>query len=129
MGDPLAIHLGWWSWDHGGGYLPALGGGVPFSNMWGWVGAISLISLLARLWNSRFDGRGSRLTSVDPLLFPLAVYTAWFCMAAYSLLYFRMGEPLFVGLFTMGSLVAVFGYRLIAGRTSRRRLEGQRTVR
>ena len=48
MGDPVAVKLNWWTWDNGGAYMPNLAGGVPFSNMWGWAGAVFIISVLYR---------------------------------------------------------------------------------
>jgi uncharacterized membrane protein len=106
IGDPLAIHLHWWTWTSGGAYMHQLSGGVPFSNMWGWIEAVFIISVLYKLL---FAGRAAGPSAAhtgSPLLFASAIYTAWFCLPAYELVHYHLYEPLFVGVFAMVPTIA-----------------------
>ncbi|GAC1375725.1 MAG: hypothetical protein NVSMB40_13880 [Aquirhabdus sp.] len=108
MGDPLAVRLNWWNWHFGGAYMHELAGGVPFSNMWGWAGAVFIISVLYR-WlyptNLEISHAAQANATRSPLLFAVSLYTAWFCSAAYSLIHNGLFEPLFIGVYSMGMVV------------------------
>lgn len=108
MGDPLAVHLNWWTWDNGGAYMPSMLGGVPFSNMWGWAAAVFIISVLYR-WLYPTNPAAPEKSSRSPLLFAVSLYTAWFCSVAYSLIHNGLYEPLFIGVFSMG-MVVIFSW-------------------
>ncbi len=104
MGDPLAVHLNWWTWDNGGQGMPNMAGGVPFSNMCGRAGAVFIISMLYR-WLYPTNPSAKEISSRSPLLFAVSLYTAWFCSVAYSLIHNGLFEPLFIGVYSMGMVV------------------------
>jgi uncharacterized membrane protein len=118
LGDPLAVHEGWWAWDHGGSYLPDVGGGVPISNflLGGWLGAVTLISLTYRL----LAGPGRAVPGPGaPPLFAVALFTAWLFMPLYESLHVGLTESAFIGVMAMGPVLLVaWTARLRAGRTS-----------
>lgn len=103
MGDPVAIHLNWWQWDFGGAYMPELAGGVPFSNMWGWAGAVFIISFLYKCLFTR--SLEPAPVGRSPLLFAVSLFTAWFCSVSYSCIHHGLQQPLFIGVFSMGIIV------------------------
>jgi uncharacterized membrane protein len=106
LGDPLAVHQGWWAWDHGGAYLPDVGGGVPISNflLGGWLGAVTLISLTHRL----LAGPGHAVPGPGgPPLFAVALFTAWLFMPLYESLHVGLTESAFVGVMATGPVLLV----------------------
>jgi putative membrane protein len=117
MNDPLAVHLHMWRWTFGGAYMHQLSGGVPYSNMWGWVGAVFIIGLLYKLLIAGRAGGPSVVQTGSPLLFGAAIYTTWFCLAAYALLGYHLDEPLFIGVFTMMPTIAFCWGKYFLART------------
>lgn len=102
--DPVAIEEGFWKWDFGGRYLPEVAGGVPFSNFWGWIGAVFIISFLYR-W---LFTRGSVPTVTrSPLLFAAAFYTSLIFGGIYSSVYHELYLSGFLSVFVMGPVAAI----------------------
>lgn len=103
MTDPLAVHRQWWTWDTGGDYLRQIGGGIPFSNYWGWVGAVFIISLVYRLCFE--NGRDTAIPAPAVPRFAIILYTSLFVGNFGSLLEYGLIEAAFIGCFTMGTIV------------------------
>lgn len=102
--DPVAIKERFWKWDYGGAYLPEVDGGVPFSNFWGWIGAVFIISFLYRFLFTR-------VTEVSParspLLFAAAFYTSLLFGGIYSSIYHELYLSGFLSVFAMGPVAAI----------------------
>ncbi|MFP5382578.1 MAG: carotenoid biosynthesis protein [Gammaproteobacteria bacterium] len=112
LADPVSVNNGFWKWDNGGGYVPDIHGGIPFSNfgLMGWVGAVFMIAFLYRLWFT--DEKTSTQPSQSATLVATALYTAWFCNAIYANLHWGGVNPAFyqvvlVGCFVMGPVVVL----------------------
>lgn len=110
MADPVSVHLGYWSWDFGGAYMKDLAGGIPFSNYWGWIEAVFIISFLYRTLFARSHtsaGNGAAVSTKprSTLVFAIALYTTWYCSASYNLIHLGFFEPVFIGFFSMGTIV------------------------
>lgn len=115
MTDPISVREVWWKWDFGGGYLPEIDGGVPFSNFVGWIEAVFLISLLYRLVYAR-DNANPESTEPSPFLFAASLYTALMLSGVVTLLYFGFHLPIMIGLFGMGPVVLLAWGKYIARR-------------
>ncbi len=105
MTDPMAVHLKWWVWEFGGEYVHDLAGGVPLSNYWGWFSAVFVISFVYRFVFARGFRYKEQFHS-NPL-FPIMLYTLWFCIVGYVLLHLDITLPLFIATFTMGPIIMV----------------------
>lgn len=110
MTDPISVMRGWWLWDHGGAYMPEARGGVPFSNFWGWVGAVFLISLIYRVLFTR--GEASAAHSTSALRFAAPLYTAMLFGGLLGLHQAQLPLAMFIGLFTMGPVAMLAWSRL-----------------
>ncbi|NGY04279.1 carotenoid biosynthesis protein [Solimonas terrae] len=111
MTDPISVTRGWWLWDHGGAYMPAVRGGVPFSNFAGWVGAVFLISLIYRVLFTRAQPGPA---STSSLRFAAPLYTAMLFGGLLGLHQAALPLTMFVGLFAMGPVAALAWSRLAA---------------
>jgi len=104
MTDPNAVHEGFWRWDHGGSYMPDIGGGMPYGNFWGWIAAVFIISFLYRLL---FTSRDTEPSNSSNLLFAVSLYTSLCLGAMYGLYANGLYQPMFIGVFTMGPVAAL----------------------
>lgn len=111
--DPIAIEEDWWKWDFGGAYLPEVSGGVPFSNFWGWIGAVFIISFLYRILFTRDVAPSS---SRSPLLFAVAFYTSLLLGGIYSSMYHGLYLSGFLAVFAMGPVAAIAWCKYFARR-------------
>lgn len=102
--DPVAIKENFWKWDFGGAYLPEVDGGVPFSNFWGWIGAVFIISFLYRFLYTR---KPADKPVRSPLLFAAAFYTSLIFGGIYSSIYHELYLSGFLSVFAMGPVAAI----------------------
>lgn len=118
LADPVSVHNGFWKWDNGGGYVPDIEGGIPFSNfgLTGWVGAVFMISLLYRLIFT--DAKTSNAPTRSTALVATALYTAWFCNAVYANMHWGFHQVVLVGTFVMGPVVLLGWAKYFAGRAT-----------
>lgn len=108
MTDPVAVTLKWWKWDFGGSFLKDIDGGIPFSNYWGWVGAVFIISFLYRLMFDRASESAAETQSNQSVtLFSVALFSSLFIGGINNLLILKLYEPCFIGVFTMGPIAAL----------------------
>lgn len=116
LADPVSVHNGFWKWHQGGGYMPDIDGGIPFSNfgLTGWVGAVFVISLLYRLFFT--DAQTSAAPTRSATLVATALYTAWLGNALYANLHFGFHQVVLIGCFVMGPVALLSWARLYAGR-------------
>lgn len=116
LADPVSVHNGFWKWDNGGGYMPQIDGGIPFSNfgLTGWVGAVFMISLLYRLLFT--DPQSPTAPTPSTTLTATALYTAWYCNAVYANIHFGFNEVVLVGTFVMGPVLLLAWTRVISER-------------
>lgn len=102
--DPVAIKENFWKWDFGGLYLPEVDGGVPFSNFWGWIGAVFIISFLYRFLYTR---KTAPQAARSPLLFATAFYTSLIFGGLHSSIYHELYLSGFLSVFAMGPVAAI----------------------
>jgi uncharacterized membrane protein len=105
MTDPISVHAGYWSWDHGGEYAPDLAGGIPYSNFGGWVGAVFLISFLYRVLADRASA--STTAAVPSSWFATWLFTSLFFGSLAGLFTYGFYGIAFIGCFTMGPIVVL----------------------
>ncbi len=115
MVDPSSVREKWWTWDHGGSYMPDIDGGMPYGNFWGWVGAVFIISALYRLIFTKPNV--SAASTGSSLLFAASLYTALFCGMLTNLYYHGLYQPMFIGTFTMGPIIALAWAKLLTRQT------------
>ncbi|MBD2859468.1 carotenoid biosynthesis protein [Spongiibacter sp. KMU-158] len=115
--DPVSVHLGYWRWDDGGGYMPDIDGGIPFSNfgLKGWVGAVFLISALYRVLFT--DAKSVHAPRRTTTILAAALYTSWLCNALYGCFMFGFHQVALIGVFVMGPVVLLSWGRLFLTRT------------
>jgi putative membrane protein len=105
MTDPIAVTEKWWIWDFGVAYLPEIDNGIPFSNFWGWVGAVFLISFLYRIMFNKPSDPVKH--NENNLLFASAMYTSMFLGSINTLLLYELYMPIIIGIFTMGPIALI----------------------
>lgn len=105
MTDPIAVTEKWWIWDFGGAYLPEIDNGIPFSNFWGWVGAVFLISFLYRIMFNKPSDPAEH--NENNLLFASAMYTSMLLGSINTLLLYELYMPCIIGIFTMGPIALI----------------------
>lgn len=111
MADPLSVHQNYWTWDFGGPYMEEIAGGIPFSNFWGWIGAVFIISLLYRLMFDMTPAQGGRHVTSP---FATFQFTSLFLGAATGLIQHQLYLPCFIGVFTMGPIILLSWSRLFS---------------
>jgi putative membrane protein len=116
MTDPISVHAGYWAWDHGGEYAKDLAGGIPYSNFWGWIGAVFLISFLYRLLGDR-SPLPPTASAASPW-FATWLFTSLFLGSLANLFTFGFHTIAFIGCFTMGPIVVMAWTMALAARRS-----------
>jgi uncharacterized membrane protein len=113
LADPVSVRNGFWKWDNGGGYMPDIDGGIPFSNfgLMGWVGAVFIISLLYRVIFT--NAQTPTAPTPRTARVATALYTAWFCNAIYANLHFGFHQVVLVGTFVMGPVIVLAWTQLL----------------
>lgn len=119
MTDPVAVTMKWWTWDNGGAFLPDIDGGIPFSNYWGWIEAVFIISFLYRLmFDKKQENAGEVPVKTSTTLFAASLYSSLFLGGINNLIILKLYEPCFIGVFTMGPIVAVAWGKYFAQRAA-----------
>ena len=106
MIDPIAVSQGWWTWTHGGAYVPYVANGVPISNFLGWLLVAFVINLVYRRVADGIDQpeRSVVLSYVGPLTLYVSLFLTAFGVAVTVL---RRPEVAMVGMLAMGPFILI----------------------
>jgi len=112
MVDPFAVHQGWWIWEQGGSYMSDIGGGVPFSNFFGWWKVAFLCHLVYQIiLNTGPEPHRSKYITVYG---PMMLYINLFLGAvANSLVILKRTDLFMIGLMCMGTLIFIMLARIL----------------